>query len=80
MEVISRLLAGNAVARVPHPVGGCGTDNLQESFFGARMYWSHYDANTNLQMLNECGFSIIWSRIVPDPIGGAHLFVLAQKD
>ena len=62
-----------------------GADDLErdiaEDYLGARMYWSHYDAETNLNMIKECGFDIIWSRIVADAtsLGSAHLFVLAQK-
>jgi len=53
-----------------------------EDFMGAPMYWSHYDADTNLRMLAEAGFSIVWHKIVPDSLdddGGAHLFALAHK-
>jgi len=54
-----------------------------EEFFGAPMYWSHYDAETNLALTQECGFGIVWSRLVPDGLdpeaASAHLFILAQK-
>ena len=46
---------------------------------GVGMYWSHFDADTNLRLVEEAGFRIIRSDIVPDPLGGAHLFVLAEK-
>jgi SAM-dependent methyltransferase len=52
-----------------------------DKFMGAPMYWSHYDADTNLNMLSECGFTVERHRIVPDSLddsGGAHLFALAQ--
>ena len=57
-------------------------DDIDENYLGARMYWSHYDADTNIEMLHECGFNVIWSKIVADSTdpGSAHLFVLAQKD
>ena len=50
-------------------------------WLGAQMYWSHYDDQTNLRMMNEGGFDILWHRIVEDPIDphAAHLFVLGQK-
>ncbi|TFH36170.1 MAG: class I SAM-dependent methyltransferase [Anaerolineales bacterium] len=62
-----------------------GADDLEKDFHdyhGARMYWSHYDAKTNLNLIKECGFSIIWSKVVADSTspGSSHLFVLAQKD
>lgn len=56
-------------------------DDIVEDYLGTRMYWSHYDDETNLAMLANCGFDIIWSRIVKDascPESG-HLFVLVQK-
>lgn len=62
-----------------------GADNLErdidDDYLGATMYWSHYDAETNLAMLKECGFEITWSKTVSDATspGASHLFVLAQK-
>lgn len=54
-----------------------------EEFYGAPMYWSHFDAETNVRMVREAGFTVIWSRIVPDTLDpetpSAHLFVLAQR-
>lgn len=56
-------------------------DDIDENFLGTRMYWSHYDTETYLKMLNHCGFSIIWSKRVADGTceGAGHLFVLVQK-
>lgn len=56
-------------------------DDIDEDYLGVRMYWSHYDADTNLEMLKEIGFKTIWSRIVADETceGAGHLFVLAEK-
>ncbi len=56
-------------------------DDTDENYFGMRMYWSHYDADTNLRMLEECGFEVIGSKIVADfsSPGAGHLFALAQK-
>jgi ubiquinone/menaquinone biosynthesis C-methylase UbiE len=61
-----------------------GADDLEKDihdYHGTRMYWSHYDAEKNLNLVKECGFDIIWSKIVADSTspGAAHLFVLAQK-
>jgi ubiquinone/menaquinone biosynthesis C-methylase UbiE len=49
---------------------------------GTEMFWSHYDKETNLKMMRENGFSILWSKVVDDPIDphAAHLFVLGQKE
>lgn len=63
-----------------------GADDLErgieEDFPGVRMYWSHYDAGTNLKMIRECGFNINWSEIVADNTspGSTQLFILAQKN
>ena len=56
-------------------------DDIDENYLGTRMYWSHYDAGTYLEMLRDCGFSIVWSKFVSDESceGAGHLFVLAQK-
>ena len=56
-------------------------DDIDENYLGTRMYWSHYDSETYLRILKDCGFSIIWSRHVGDATcaGAGHLFVLVQK-
>jgi ubiquinone/menaquinone biosynthesis C-methylase UbiE len=56
-------------------------DDIEEDYLGTRMYWSHYDTETYLKILNDCSFSIIWSKRVADETceGAGHLFVLAQK-
>jgi SAM-dependent methyltransferase len=56
-------------------------NDIDEDFFGTRMYWSHYDKDTYLEMLRQTGFFILWSEIVPDETcaGGSHLFVLVRK-
>ena len=56
-------------------------DDIDEDYLGTRMYWSHYDTETYLKMLDEYGFSILWSKRVVDETceGAGHLFVLAQK-
>jgi len=56
-------------------------NDIDENFLGTRMYWSHYDAETYLRLLRECGFSILWSKFVVDGTceGAGHLFALVQK-
>lgn len=56
-------------------------DDYEDNYLGARMYWSHFDAETNLQLLRDAGFQIIWSRRVRDisSPGADHLFVLAHR-
>lgn len=55
-------------------------DDIEEDFHGKRMYWSHFDASVYFSMLSNCGFNLLWSKIVTDKTyGGSHLFVLVQK-
>jgi ubiquinone/menaquinone biosynthesis C-methylase UbiE len=59
-------------------------ESYHEDFFGtgATMFWSGFDKNTNLQMVQDVGFKIIWSKLVQESpkFGGSyHLFVLAQR-
>jgi SAM-dependent methyltransferase len=55
-------------------------DHDEDSWFGVPMYWSHYDAETNLRLLSDAGLSVQWSDVVTDPMGhGRHLFVLVQS-
>lgn len=55
-------------------------DDIDNNYLGTRMYWSHHDAETNLHLLTEAGFEVIWSKRVQDAHPGSdHLFVLAQK-
>jgi len=55
--------------------------DIEEDYHGSPMYWSHFDAATNLQMLKDAGFEIVQSRAVIDSTYPAakHLFVLARK-
>jgi ubiquinone/menaquinone biosynthesis C-methylase UbiE len=56
-------------------------DDVDENYLGTRMYWSHYDTETYLKMLKDCGFSVTWSKHITDATceGSGHLFVLVQK-
>jgi SAM-dependent methyltransferase len=56
-------------------------DDIEDDFFGTHMYWSHYDHETYLKLLEDAGFMITWSRLIPDSTceGASHLFVLGQK-
>lgn len=49
---------------------------------GSTMFWSHYDAKTNLSLVQQAGFRVLHHDIEPDYIddsGGAHLFVIAER-
>ena len=56
----------------------------EDNFFfrGVKMYWSGFDKKTNLNMLKQIGFRIIWSKSVKEsPKWGesSHLYVFAEK-
>lgn len=62
-----------------------GAGDLPEDkadYLGTEMFWSHHGKETNLRMMTENGFNVLWSRIVKDPVDtwAAHLFVLGQKE
>jgi len=55
-------------------------DSDSESWLGAPMYWSHYDAATNRDLIRAAGLEIVEDRTIADPMGhNGHLFVLARK-
>jgi ubiquinone/menaquinone biosynthesis C-methylase UbiE len=76
-------------ARVLHPGGvallclGANDhpeDYDPESWLGAPMFWSHFDAETNLRMLRDQGFTVLHHELVTDPMDhGRHLFVLVSR-
>lgn len=51
-----------------------------ESWLATEMYWSHFDARTNIALVADAGFEVIQDRFIPDPMGhSGHLFVLARR-
>ncbi len=59
-------------------------ESYAEDFFGTgnKMFWSGFDEVTNLKMIHDSGFKIIWSKLVlesPKFGGSYHLFVMAEK-
>ncbi len=59
-------------------------ESYDEDFFGtgAKMFWSGFDEATNLKMIQDVGFKIVWSKLVlesPKFGGSYHLFVMAEK-
>jgi len=51
-----------------------------DDFFGVKMYWSSFDAGTNIEMLKEVGFEVIWLKLIFDDVTDEqHIFILAQK-
>jgi SAM-dependent methyltransferase len=55
--------------------------DFDEDYHGVKMYWSHFDAETNLKLLERSGLETMWSKLVVDASWptSKHLFVLARK-
>lgn len=78
LEKFYRMLKRNGLALVCLGAGDLPEDRSE--FHGVEMYWSHYDKDIYLAMLRDCGYGIIWSKLVKDAsYDGTHLFVLAEK-
>ena len=59
-------------------------ESYHGDFFGTgtKMFWSGFDRGTNLKIVQDVGFKIIWSKLVQESpkFGGSyHLFVMAEK-
>jgi SAM-dependent methyltransferase len=51
-----------------------------ESWLGVPMFWSHFDAETNVGLVGDAGLAVLDARDVPDPMDhGGHTFVLARR-
>lgn len=75
-----RVLRPGGAALVCVGTGDLPEDNDPESWLGVPMYWSHYDAETNLELLEGTGFVVDRHEIVEDPMDhGRHLFVLLSR-
>lgn len=59
-------------------MGSSSWEGEEHNFFGARMMWSHYNANKNRKLVQQAGFKIMLDTI-DDPEGEKHLVILAQK-
>ncbi len=46
---------------------------------GVEMYWSHYGPYDYVSMAERVGLRVLATGVEPDPIDGAHLFLLAEK-
>jgi ubiquinone/menaquinone biosynthesis C-methylase UbiE len=55
-------------------------DHDPTSWLGTAMYWSHYDAATNLELLDDAQLDVISDHRVADPMGHrGHLFAVALR-
>ena len=53
--------------------------DYDENWHGVPMTWSHFDAETNLQMLESAGFVSDWHQIETYAFDESHLFVIARR-
>jgi ubiquinone/menaquinone biosynthesis C-methylase UbiE len=73
-----RVLRGNGWALIC--LGSNDNPQQHDPWLGTPMYWSHFDAEKSLALLEESGFRIEDSWEIPDPMEhGTHRFVLAQR-
>lgn len=50
----------------------------EQDFFGSEMYWSHYDAKKNRELVDHAGFTVILDEI-DTTAGEKHQIILARK-
>jgi ubiquinone/menaquinone biosynthesis C-methylase UbiE len=76
----ARVLRPGGVALLCLGAGDLPEDHDPESWLGAPMFWSHFDAKTNLEMLRDQGFDILRHDLVADPMDhGHHLFAVVSR-
>jgi hypothetical protein len=61
-------------------VGRRAWTGIEENWLGAGapMAWSHAGEGTFLRWLAEAGFSVLWTRFIPEGTSG-HVLLLAQR-
>lgn len=60
-------------------MGSSEWEGTEEDFHGAKMYWSHYRAEKNKEIVQQAGFEILFDEV--DNSGGEkHLVILARKN
>ncbi len=76
---LHRILRPRGLALLCMGAGDLPSD--MSDYHGTKMFWSHYDKDTNLNMMKESMFEILSFKVVKsstDPTA-SHLFVLGQK-
>ena len=57
--------------------------SIEPDWLGAAMYWSSYNAQTNLDLVSQAGFTLIETEILTDDENGepvSFLWILAKKE
>jgi ubiquinone/menaquinone biosynthesis C-methylase UbiE len=76
-----RVVRPGGVALLCLGAGDAPEDDDAESWLGTRMFWSHFDVETNLEMLRAAGFDVVLDEVVADPMDhGRHLFALVTAE
>lgn len=77
---VRRVLRPGGLALLCLGAGDVPEDEDPESWLGTPMFWSHFDAPTNLTLLTDAGLDVVEHEVIPDPMGHrGHLFALAQR-
>lgn len=76
-----RLLKPGGILLATFGVRATGEIDTEDGWCGGpQMAWSHHDADTNLRMVRECGFALLY--VADESQAGSdeqHLWVLARK-
>ena len=59
-------------------VGHQAWTGYKDEWYGAPMYWSHADEATYLTWFQELGFTLLWTRFIPEGDGG-HVLVCVRR-
>lgn len=79
-EEVHRVLRPGGLALLCLGANDLTDDHDPDSWLGTAMYWSHYDAATNLGLLRAADLDVLADRFVTDPMGHrGHLFALAAR-
>jgi hypothetical protein len=77
---IHRVLRPGGYALLCLGWGDLPDDLDPDSWLGVPMYWSHFDADTNVRLLGDAGLVVRTSTEVTDPMDHhSHQFVLASR-
>jgi ubiquinone/menaquinone biosynthesis C-methylase UbiE len=63
-------------------MGAVESEGMEEDWLGAPMYWSHFDADTNQQLVTNAGFEVVEAALdVADEDGQpiTHLWIVGRK-
>jgi len=59
-------------------MGASEWEGTENDFHGAKMFWSHYGKEKNIEMVKRAGFEIVYE-VVDESGGEKHLVIFARK-